>query len=144
MMILGRKRVETDNNRPYSYRWQSSAACLVGDPSMSRLWDFRKTDFMLWEMAEIARFAQEIRLVSFDHFQHELQTQLRQAFKRGAKSIVITATELNLAVGGKPGFMDDCFEALQSEMRPGDEVLVDTPGAASLAIRYSLPRPEFD
>jgi hypothetical protein len=83
-------------------------------------------------------------LASFDHFQHELKSQLRQASKRNARSIVITAAELSLAVGGKPGFTDDCFEALQKEMGPGDEVIVEAGGGTGLAIRYLLPRSSID
>ncbi|QDM32699.1 hypothetical protein FNL55_16085 [Tardiphaga sp. vice352] len=79
-------------------------------------------------------------MVSFDHYQHELHKQLQQASERGAKSIVITAAELNLAVGGKPGFMDSCFEALQCEIGPDDEVLIEPDGGTGLAVRFSLPR----
>lgn len=39
-------------------------------------------------------------MVSFDQYQLELQCQLDRAAKRGTKCVIVTATELNLAVGG--------------------------------------------
>lgn len=83
-------------------------------------------------------------MVAFDHFQHELQNQLRRASKRGAKSIIVTASELNLAVGGSGEFMDNCFEALHTELGPGDEVLIEVENRADLAVRFSLPRASAD
>ncbi|MDB5505220.1 MAG: hypothetical protein JWR89_5122 [Tardiphaga sp.] len=83
-------------------------------------------------------------MVSFDHFQHELHKQFYQASKRGDKSIVITAADLSLAVGAKPGFMESCFEALQTEIKPGDDVLIEPNGGKGLAIRFTLPRPAED
>ena len=83
---------------------------------------------------------QETRLVSFDHYSFELQNQLREASKRGASFIIVTASELNLAVGGSGQFINNCFEALQSEIGPNDEVLVDTESGNDLAVRFSLPR----
>jgi hypothetical protein len=80
-------------------------------------------------------------LASFDHYQHELQSQLQAAAKGSAKSIIITAAELCLAVGGKPGFMESCFEALQTEIKPGDDVLIEPNGGKGLAVRFALPRP---
>lgn len=83
-------------------------------------------------------------MVSFDHYAHELHKQLQQASELGAKSIVITAAELSLAVGDKSGFMEFCFEALQTEIKPGDDVLVEPNGGKGLAIRFALPRPAAD
>ncbi|QDM17666.1 hypothetical protein [Tardiphaga sp. vice278] len=80
-------------------------------------------------------------MASLDHYQHELQSQLQCAAKRGAKSIIITAAELNLAIAGRPGFMNNCFEAMQTEAGPDDVVVMEAGSGTGLAVRYVLPRP---
>ena len=82
----------------------------------------------------------ETHLVSFDHYQHELHNQLQRASERGAKSIVVSAAELNLAVGGSSQFMESCFEALKAEIGPGDDVLVALDAGPGFSVRFTLPR----
>jgi hypothetical protein len=79
------------------------------------------------------------RMVSADHFAHELRTQLRSAAAQGATTIVITSGEFckNIRMGS--GSTHACCEAMQAEVKPGDDVLVSASGAG-MTIRYRLPR----
>jgi hypothetical protein len=81
------------------------------------------------------------QLVSIDHFRHELLTQFRSAVARGATTIVVTSGELceNIRMGSSS--TDACCEAMQGEVKPGDDVLVSASGAG-MTIRYRLPRAE--
>ena len=81
----------------------------------------------------------EAQLVSVDHFRHELLTQLRSAAAQGGTTIVITSGELckNIRMGNSS--TQACCEAMQAEVKPGDDVLVSTNGAETI-VRYRLPR----
>jgi hypothetical protein len=73
-------------------------------------------------------------LVSTDHFKHELSTQLRSAAAQGGTAIVITSGELckNIRMGNN--WTQACFEAMQAEVKPGDDILVSVssgPGVVS-------------
>jgi hypothetical protein len=81
-------------------------------------------------------------LASYDHYLHELQTQLQRATKRRAKEIIVNSGELNHAVGGLGGFIENCFEAMNGEIGPGDEILAGRDSGAGMTVRYVLPRPE--
>jgi hypothetical protein len=78
-------------------------------------------------------------MVSADHFAHELRTQLRSAAAQGATTIVITSGELckNIRMGNSS--TQACCEAMQAEVKPGDDVLVAASGAG-MTVRYRLPR----
>jgi UDP-N-acetylmuramyl pentapeptide synthase len=79
------------------------------------------------------------RMVSADHFAHELRTQLRSAADQGGTTIVITSGELckNIRMGSSS--TQACCEAMLAEVKPGDVVLVSSSGAETI-IRYRLPR----
>jgi hypothetical protein len=79
------------------------------------------------------------RMVSADHFAHELRTQLRSAADQGGTTIVITSGELckNIRMGNSS--TQACCEAMMAEVKPGDVVLVSSSGAETI-IRYRLPR----
>lgn len=79
-------------------------------------------------------------MVSFDHYRSELQRQLDNATKRGAKSVVVTASELRLAVDGPPASVDECFHAMNCEIADGDEVMMMSDGGTGLVVRFALPR----
>jgi UDP-N-acetylmuramyl pentapeptide synthase len=81
----------------------------------------------------------EAQLVSVDHFRHELLTQLRSAAAQGGTTIVITSGELckNIRMGS--GSTEACCEAMQAEVKPGDDVLVSA-SRAGTTVRYRLPR----
>jgi hypothetical protein len=81
----------------------------------------------------------EAQLVSVDHFRHELLTQLRSAADQGGTTIVITSGELckNIRMGNS--WTQACFEAMQAEVKPGDDILTSVSGA-EMIIRYRLPR----
>jgi hypothetical protein len=78
-------------------------------------------------------------MVSADHFAHELRTLLRSAAAQGATTIVITSGELckNIRMGNSS--TQACCEAMQAEVKPGDDVIVSTSGAG-MTVRYRLPR----
>jgi hypothetical protein len=78
-------------------------------------------------------------MVSADHFALELRMQLRSADSQGATTIVITSGELckNIRMGSSS--TQACCEAMQAEVKPGDDVLVSA-GGAGMTVRYRLPR----
>jgi hypothetical protein len=83
-------------------------------------------------------------MVSADHFAHQLRAQLKKAAAQGATRAVITSGELYRALGGYPGSthgMPACCDAMRSEMKPGDILLVEQAGGPGMTVRYQLPRP---
>jgi hypothetical protein len=83
-------------------------------------------------------------MVSADHFAHELRAQLNRATKHGSIDIVIKSGELYRSVGGYPGSMHGmpaCCDAMRSEMKPGDILLVEQASGPGMTVRYRLPRP---
>jgi hypothetical protein len=82
----------------------------------------------------------EAQLVSVDHFRHELLTQLKSAADQGGTTIVIRSGDFckNIRMGSSS--TEACCEAMQAEVKPGDDVLVSASGAG-MTVRYRLPRP---
>ena len=78
-------------------------------------------------------------MVSIDHFRHELLVQLGSAAAQGGTTIMITSGELckNIRFGNSS--TQACFEAMQAEVKSGDDILVSTSGA-EMTICYRLPR----
>ncbi|MEH2483204.1 hypothetical protein V1282_006561 [Nitrobacteraceae bacterium AZCC 2146] len=74
-------------------------------------------------------------MASIDHYGHALHVQLSQATKRGAKHFTITSTELHSALNGRSEVNDECWNAMEAAMMPGD-VIIDR-----VTVRYVLPRP---
>ncbi len=84
-------------------------------------------------------------MVSADHFAQELRAQMSRAAKHGSIDIVINSGELYRSVGGYPGSthgMPACCDAMRSEMKPGDILLVEQTGGPRMTVRYRLPRPK--
>ena len=84
-------------------------------------------------------------MVSADHFAHELRAQLKKAEARGSIDIVINSGQLYRSLGGYPGSthgMPACCDAMRSEMKPGDILLVEQAGGPGMTVRYQLPRPK--
>ena len=84
-------------------------------------------------------------MVSADHFAQELRAQMSRAAKYGSIDIVINSRELYRSVGGYPGSMHGmpaCCDAVRTEMKRGDILLVEQAGGAGMTIRYRLPRPK--
>ena len=89
--------------------------------------------------------SREVSLVSVDHFRHELLAQMNRAAKHGSIDTVINSGELYRSLGGYPGSihgMPACCEAMRSEMKPGDVVLVEQASGSGMTVRYRLPRPQ--
>jgi hypothetical protein len=83
-------------------------------------------------------------MVSADHFAHELRAQMSRAAKAGSIDIVIKSGELYRSLGGYPGSMHGmpaCCEAMRSEMKAGDILLVEQTSGPGMTVRYRLPRP---
>jgi hypothetical protein len=80
-------------------------------------------------------------LVSFDHFAHELTSQLRDAAEQGATTIVITSGELCSSIHKAGRWTEACCEAMQAEVKPGDDVLIPQDSGSGMTVRYRLPRP---
>ena len=78
-----------------------------------------------------------------DHFREELLGQMARATARGAKNILINSAELHCSLGDFPGanhHSTACCDAMESEMKAGDAVLVEKSSGIGLTIRYVLPR----
>jgi len=84
-------------------------------------------------------------MVSADHFAQELRAQMSRAVKHGSIDIVINSRELYRSVGGYPSSMHGmpaCCDAVRTEMKRGDILLVEQAGGAGMTVRYRLPRPK--
>ena len=84
-------------------------------------------------------------MVSADHFAQELRAQMSRAAKHGSIDIVINSRDLYRSVGGYPGSMHGmpaCCDAMRSEMKPGDILLVEQASGPGMTVRYLLPRPK--
>jgi hypothetical protein len=79
-------------------------------------------------------------LVSFDHFAQELISQLRAAAEQGAATIVITSGELCGSIRKAGRWTEACCEAMQAEVKPGDDVLVEQGHGSEMTVRYRRPR----
>jgi hypothetical protein len=78
-----------------------------------------------------------------DHFRDELLGQMARATARGAKNILINSGELHCSLGDFPGANHHsaaCCEAMESEMKTGDILVVEKSNGWGLTIRYMLPR----
>jgi hypothetical protein len=74
-----------------------------------------------------------------------LRAQLNRATKHGSIDIVINSVELYRSLGGYPGSMHGmpaCCDAMRSEMKPGDVLLVEQASGPRITVRYRLPRPQ--
>ncbi len=78
-------------------------------------------------------------MVSVDHFAYELRLKLKDAAEQGAANIVITSGEFCKAIRNSGHSTQACCDAMQAEVRPGDDVLVSASGLG-MKIRYRLPR----
>jgi hypothetical protein len=84
-------------------------------------------------------------MVSADHFAHELRAQLKEAAAQGSIDLVINSGELHRSLGGYLGSthgMPACCDAMRSEMKPGDVLLVEQASGPGMRVRYRLPRPQ--
>jgi UDP-N-acetylmuramyl pentapeptide synthase len=79
-------------------------------------------------------------LVSFDHFAHELISQLRRAAEQGATTVVLSSGELCNSIRKAGPWTEACCEAMQAEVKPGDDVLVEQGRGSGMTVRYRLPR----
>ena len=89
--------------------------------------------------------SRDAHMVSVDHFRRELLAQMNRAAKHGSIDIVITAGEFYRSLGGYPGSihgMPACCDAMRSEMKPGDILLVEQNSGPGMTVRYRLPRPK--
>jgi hypothetical protein len=87
--------------------------------------------------------SREVILVSVDHFRQELLAQMNRAANHCSIDIVINSGELYRSLGGYPGSMHGmpaCCDAMRSEMKPGDIVLVEQASGPGMTVRYRLPR----
>jgi hypothetical protein len=78
-----------------------------------------------------------------DVYSDELRSQLARAAKQGMKHLLINARELLSSVGNIPSANDkmiSCRLAMRIEMTAGDTLLVAENNAASMTVRYLLPR----
>ena len=82
----------------------------------------------------------EDQLVSIDHFEYELISQLRSATEQGATTVVITCGELCKSIRKAGNSTQACCDAMQAEVKPGDVVLVEQGSGSGMTVRYRLPR----
>lgn len=82
-------------------------------------------------------------MVSTDHFRQGLLAQMGRAAKGGCIDVLINSGELYRSLGGYPGSehgMPSCCDAMQTEMKSGDIMLVERANGAGMTVRYLLPR----
>jgi hypothetical protein len=82
-------------------------------------------------------------LFVLNRLRHQLLAQMNRAAKHGSIDIVINSGELYRSLGGYPGSMHGmpaCCDAMRSEMKPGDIVLVEQASGPGMTVRYRLPR----
>jgi hypothetical protein len=85
------------------------------------------------------------KMVSPDHYSHELRAQLGRAATRGMTYIVVNARELHSSLGDFASSNDQMVSsrmAIRSEMKAGDVLLVAADNFAGMTMRYVFPRPE--
>jgi hypothetical protein len=78
-----------------------------------------------------------------DYFRTELLAQMSRAAGLGAESILINSYELHCSLGDFPGANHQsaaCCDAMESQMKAGDRLLVEKSNGYGLTIRYMLPR----
>jgi hypothetical protein len=83
------------------------------------------------------------KMVSPDHYSHELRAQLGRAATRGTTYIVIDARGLHSSLGDFVSPNDQMVSsrlAMRSEMKAGDVLLVAEDNLAGMTVRYVLPR----
>lgn len=81
-------------------------------------------------------------MVSTDYFRRGLRAQFARARAQGQTNIRVNAGELHRLLGGYPSSdhgMQTCRNAMQAELQPGDDLIVEK-GGAGLTICYQLPR----
>jgi hypothetical protein len=85
----------------------------------------------------------EAAMISIDEFRRGLLAQLDRAALGGRINVLINSRELHHSLGGCPGSTDgmpSCFEAMQAEMKFGDNLLFDQTSTIGMTVRYLLPR----
>lgn len=78
-------------------------------------------------------------MVSVDHFVYELRCQLKNAAAQGNNQLLVTSYDLCRAVRSGTTWLDACCEAMESEVRDGDQIIQDRSGHG-MSVRYRLPR----
>jgi len=81
-----------------------------------------------------------VNLVSVDHFAQQLKWQLRIAAEQGATTVVITSEDLCKLIRDGSQSTRACCEAMHSEVKPGDVVLVPQNTGSGMTVRYRMPR----
>jgi UDP-N-acetylmuramyl pentapeptide synthase len=79
-------------------------------------------------------------MVSADHFRHELLAQMGRAATQGRIDILVNSGELCRSIPRGSSSSASCCDAMQSEMKPGDTLLVERTHGAGMTVRYLLPR----
>jgi hypothetical protein len=79
-------------------------------------------------------------MVSTDHFRQELLAQLERAATYGRIDILINSGELCRSISRENVHATHSCDAMESEMKPGDTMLLDRTNGAGMTIRYLLPR----
>jgi hypothetical protein len=79
-------------------------------------------------------------MVSTDHFRQELLAQMERAATHGRIDILINSGELCRSISRENFQATDSCDAMESEMKPGDTLLLDRTTGAGMTIRYLLPR----
>jgi 5-methylcytosine-specific restriction protein A len=82
-------------------------------------------------------------------FRDDLERRLAAAERAGRSTVEVTSGDLHREVGGYPGRghrMPICCDVMRARQGPGDAILLEPPKGrgATLTIRYSLPRNQFD
>jgi hypothetical protein len=78
-------------------------------------------------------------MVSTDHFRQELLAQMDRAATYGRIDILINSGELCRSVSRENHQATFSCDAMESEMKPGDTMLLDRFSGVGMTVRYLLP-----
>jgi hypothetical protein len=79
-------------------------------------------------------------MVSVDHFRLELLTQMAEAATRGQLDILINSEELCRSIRTGSSWSSSCCNAMETEMKLGDTLILGRADQAGMTILYLLPR----
>jgi len=79
-------------------------------------------------------------MVSVDHFRQELLAQFGRANEAGRVDLLVNSGELCRSLPTGTDWSAACCDAMESEMKLGDVLLVERVNGNGMTVRYQLPR----
>ena len=79
-------------------------------------------------------------MVSTDHFRQELMAQLDRAAVSGRIDVLINSGGLCRSIATGSSWSSYCCDAMESEIKAGDTLVLERANGAGMTVRYLLPR----